>query len=112
MKIRSGFVSNSSSSSFILIVSDEDHIKALDILDGYGKKFIEKLMTHSNVGGMNVRVASFYESDEHGFKYLKVDKNEDEDDDALLDKKMEIYETYVRNLKDNGANIFQTSIDY
>ena len=37
MKIRNGFVSNSSSSSFILIVDKEDHEKALALCDPYIK---------------------------------------------------------------------------
>jgi len=107
MKIRTGFVSNSSSSSFVLIVREEDHIKALDALDDYGKKFIEELMKRWNVGGMNVRTAFCYDGEaHHDFQFIKVNKDEKEKDWDLLDKKKEIYDDYVTALKRSGAKIF------
>jgi len=111
MKIRSGFVSNSSSSSFVLVVAEDDHIKALESLDSYGKKFIEKLMMRWNIGGMNVRTAFCYNGDHHDFQYIEIDDGEKEDDWDLLDKKKNIYDDYVTYLKRDGAKIFDSFLD-
>ena len=44
MKIRSGFVSNSSSSSFVLVVSTLDHVAALNKLDPSDWKLMQKVL--------------------------------------------------------------------
>ena len=87
MKVRSGFVSNSSSSSFILITSVENHKKALEQLTGYERAIANVMVKEreEELFGTKVVVAeeysgewsSIYEGVELDEKWLKHERSEE-----------------------------------
>lgn len=75
MKIRNGFVSNSSSSSFCLIVADELHEKALESLGHpYFKKVTDAMhLEHTReLFGKEVRSTVWWEGNINTFEWLDV----------------------------------------
>jgi len=58
MKIRSGFVSNSSSSSFLMVVSQDTHDKVCANMSETEKKVVDMMTSEENFGQMKVRVFS------------------------------------------------------
>jgi hypothetical protein len=54
MKIRNGFVSNSSSSSFVLLVDKKVHDKVFETLTDYEKKIISQISEVTNAFGCEV----------------------------------------------------------
>lgn len=64
MKTRTGFVSNSSSSSFILITSKANHERAMAQLDSWERKIVESTGIE-NFELEGVKVIKFYSYNEH-----------------------------------------------
>lgn len=54
MKIRSGFVSNSSSSSFLMLTRKEDHDEAMAKLTPFERKVIEYLIDNVKAFGLDL----------------------------------------------------------
>ena len=79
MKIRSGFVSNSSSSSFVILAKDEDIKNALNVLKPAEKKFIKNQFL---LDGTKVLVENIEYKLCHGSYYTdNWDIGEDEDEE-------------------------------
>ena len=65
MKIRSGFVSNSSSSSFVIVCKEEDHKQVLKTLHPYYKQWISQLTpAKQKFAGIDILVFSMFISRE------------------------------------------------
>jgi len=108
MKIRYGFVSNSSSSSFILVVSVEDHCVALNSLSSLDQRMMQSVLCGikpTQIGNTQVMVITGgdyeegwnrgnlqdYEAESFGF-------TNDYDD---WDKAREFWENYVAAIPQN-----------
>ena len=111
MKTRNGFVSNSSSSSFVIICKEEDHKKAIKKLHPYYKAWIEQKLIGKiqDFAGVKVIVSSIHISTEDeepiNYKGKLPPEAEDygfEDDDGKSIKMVpggEIIPVYVEELK-------------
>ncbi|MEK6832800.1 MAG: hypothetical protein AABY32_02040 [Nanoarchaeota archaeon] len=74
MKIRNGFVSNSSSSSFVIMTSLENHKKALGQMDEYSRKVMEKLVEKSKLFGRDiVSVSDMHLNDGESWNFRDFD---------------------------------------
>jgi hypothetical protein len=62
VKTRSGFVSNSSSTSFMIVCKEEDHKKALEKLHPYYVEWIRQMLTpkEQKFAGQDVLVSYIY----------------------------------------------------
>lgn len=58
MKIRRGFVSNSSSSSFVLIVAKEGHDEAINKMPSKQTDIVEKIANHQTIGSQELVLIS------------------------------------------------------
>jgi hypothetical protein len=100
MKVRLGFVSNSSSSSFIMLVTEEDYKAVYEGLNSIEKKVMDYLVKDGgNFAGHKIKKFSTYSGDGYGTwdecsvelteeeqqKLVDADKYEDEYNDWLLD---------------------------
>jgi hypothetical protein len=114
MKIRNGFVSNSSSSSFIIIVKEEDHLKALEeIKDDYHKAIIEAVMLKNKCFGMDVRVEhlAWNDNGDHPYEYLEIEFN-GEAPHRFSVSRSDVIWYYQKILEKNGAKTFTSSRDF
>ncbi len=68
MKVRNGFVSNSSSSSFVIAVKKDVHEKVLKQLTEYEKDVIEQIAEKDTIFGIDVYTIG--DLDVHGDCYL------------------------------------------
>lgn len=80
MKIRIGFVSNSSSSSFVLIVKKELHDKVFKTLDKYEKYVIEEVSHEATVLGLPaIEIGDM--TDMSGYSYTFEDLDDEYEDE-------------------------------
>ena len=63
MKVRHGFVSNSSSSSFTMILSIEDHNRILAQLDSKLHKYLDYVIGQTTIGNQQVIVFDQHEGE-------------------------------------------------
>lgn len=99
MKIRNGFVSNSSSSSFVLLIPKTDYEKVTKDMTPFEKEVLNQLKINEKITFMNTEMVLFEEitgRDEGEVANLKdIDKlkklnqsfDEDDCDDTILDVK-------------------------
>ena len=78
MKIRNGFVSNSSSSSFVMLVTKEAHEKALKELTAYQKAVIDKITYEETLFGREaVSFSQWHSNGGSCWEYMELDVNEE-----------------------------------
>ena len=128
MKTRTGFVSNSSSSSFVLITTKENHDKAMEKLSPYEKAVIKAIMEPDNVFGRKCMVGGEYSDNGGGgnLDYLEIeyedeDKAEDENADENADEDTDendennpydAWEKYRNEVKKDRKSVFTYSMDW
>lgn len=130
MKVRTGFVSNSSSSSFLVVATLDNHCQAMASLDEFQQGMIGKIMKGSTVFGQQMMVGQIW--DAHGEGTLTDMVHDmtlgDEDDLTLaLDKEDEseidyldeaykrvsaAWDEYVGALKEHPDEVFTSWNDF
>jgi len=116
MKIRSGFVSNSSSSSFVIIVAKDVHDKALadPSVTDYFRAVIEAIMDKNKIFGVdcysvgNMEGMSGYSTLFGEGHEMEVNVRPNQDEETHPGDILWIYKSLVR---DNGGAVFQWSAD-
>ena len=96
MKVRNGFVSNSSSSSFILIVKEEDYQKALESFPVSGH-LVDQLFEQDKALGLNVRIFSnwFDMGGNSRLEYVDIDESVLPED---IEGVFELYDAFEKHL--------------
>ncbi len=113
MKTRNGFVSNSSSSSYVVMTTMENHLRALSKLGGYAQAVINalegtkcKFLGKDCISFMQLSVM-----DNDPFEGLDVDYDEpedaDEDDDA--NNPSDAFDRYRELLNEKPNEVFSDS---
>lgn len=78
MKIRNGFVSNSSSSSFTMIVDKELHDKVMEVLThSYFKKVLSSISYEFNAFGKNLIETSYTNGNYSTFEYDRIEPDDE-----------------------------------
>lgn len=116
MKVRSGFVSNSSSSSFVAVIPIEIHEKVLAQHHPYVRATVETLGSKRTVFGRECFVTSTWSDQGTSiWEYLDVDWPRDEIPDTKYGGEMEPYfayeELYLEEVRKEGE-IFVHSISH
>lgn len=114
MKIRNGFVSNSSSSSFIMLVKEEDHLKALEKLEhDYYRAVADAIMIKDKCFGIDVRCDHYawHDSGEHPYYYYEIEFD-GEKPHRFEVTNYEIMEDYYKILKEIKADTFSSVEDF
>lgn len=108
MKIRNGFVSNSSSSSFVLMTSVENHERAMSELNEKEQKFISAMMFPGGVVfGRKVMVGEDISS-ENWYTLSEVAGQIGMEDEDYY----ETWEKYQKLLKEKREEVFSYSMDF
>jgi len=118
MKIRNGFVSNSSSSSFVYLLKKEDYAEMLESADKFQKQVLKELYPQEvNVFGMELMMVSGGSGNCSSFEYMDVsfqdDDLEDPDDEEAFYEKYG-YEPYAQEafyMLNWPKDVFHTSVD-
>ena len=101
MKIRTGFVSNSSSSSFVLIVKKELHDKVFETLNKYEKYVIEAVSHEATVFGLPaIEIGDM--TDMNGYSYTFEDLDLDYDEDEEERSPYEAFGSYQSKVMELG----------
>lgn len=117
MKVRTGFVSNSSSSSFVVVTTKENHEKALAECHPYVQAVVKKVASHGEFLGRNiVHFGDLQlmggESYTWGDFYLEWDGETpvDEWGDSLCDYPENALDIYLEKLGERKEDVFQWSM--
>lgn len=126
MKVCTGFVSNSSSSSFLVVATLDNHSQAMTVLDEFQQGVIGKIMKGKTVFGQQMMVGQTWDSHGEGTitdmvcALLPDDEDEgdpildDEDDprDAAYRRVSAAWDEYVSALKRNPDQVFTSWNDF
>lgn len=109
MKIRTGFVSNSSSSSFIVLVEEDKYNKFVETLDQYQKQVLEYIepckTSVFNIDAIEITGSSGNYS---SFEDCSLDIS-DEDQQLIDDEEFDkIQEKYGYNIDDGAGECFHS----
>jgi hypothetical protein len=75
MKLRSGFVSNSSSSSFIILVTKEAHEEAMAKLHPWERTVVDCFMSEGKIGNQEICYGGQFSNDGFDpFEYLDIEE--------------------------------------
>jgi len=118
MKIRTGFVSNSSSSSFLVIATLNNHSRAIAVLNELQQNVINKIMRGDIVFGQQMMVGETYYT--HGgegtfgdmVRDLVDSCVEELDCDDFYELAYAAWDEYLGELKKNPNEIFTSDNDF
>lgn len=115
MKTRVGFVSNSSTSSFVIVTSVENHERILQQCTEYEKAVIKAMtMTreHKLFGRDIVFMEEFTSSDWWTIKELTLDEKWDEFEDENPDVRWTAWDKYVKLIdKSSKEEVFTINVE-
>ncbi len=122
MKIRTGFVSNSSTSSFVVITTKENHERVLKDMHPFHQEIIKTLTKEINFLEKDM-LYSMELSDAGGYSHLFGEESpaqeiidnyegelpEDWDEEEGLYNASELHDSYIEKLKENPKEVFVAS---
>lgn len=113
MKLRKGFVSNSSSSSFVLVTTKENHDKVYDKLSDFEKAVIKSITFETKVYGIDsIGYETWYDQGSSSYDHLDVDWDEDVPDEYEDEGYYEVIEKYTELLSENKDAVFSHDVDW
>jgi len=96
VKIRNGFVSNSSSSSFFTAVTKEGHEKVLSKMNDLEKTVVEAIVRKGKFAGIDI---------------FTLSKSQDAGDfDSLEDELSGVISTIINELEDKGEKFYEDDV--
>jgi len=113
MKTRNSFVSNSSSSSFVLVATFEAHDKIMAKLSETEQKIMKHLITENTFGNQKVKIfkdycdaGGYYYHDPDNFDWEKAGIDEDDLEEPCDDfhEAKYHYQTAAEELKEEGED--------
>ena len=122
MKLRTGFVSNSSSSSFVVLTTKENHDAVMAKMDDYAKVVVASVMEEKKFAGIpcvqTVNHFGNYGVDFWNNHIIKWDRTKELPED-YIDNETDIYATrmaavkkYHKALEENSDAVFATGMDF
>lgn len=123
MKLRTNFVSNSSTSSYVLVVPKKNFEKVLKNSNELTKELIKKLGIHKfkKAFGKELCVLYWLEGnsnivdflDDTGFvrKFMKEECMHEDADEFELELIFETFDNFVQNLKKDKNNYIETDLE-
>ena len=112
MKIRSGFVSNSSSSSFLLMTTKENHEKAFEQLSPYEKAVIKAIVCYGSFLEKKVAYIGDLCPMDYSYTFESIDLKEYKkgSDEAEEDGEREAFDKYKNLVNENKKEVFSWSM--
>lgn len=112
MKFRTSFVSNSSSSSFVLITTRENHDKAFASLSAEDQKALKDIFSFTKCFGNDVAISA--EVGDQGGSYISGVDMDDENasDPGLREARYEAFEKYQKAVGHDPDKVFTHNEDW